>query len=97
MLFCCQQAIEKRLKALVIRTTHSMPPRTHDLLRLAGVSHLELTEEREFFLRKLTNYYIATRYPEEVDEIAARVDGELAQRYLALTREAIIWLDSLVK
>jgi HEPN domain-containing protein len=35
VMFCCQQASEKALKAVIVRKTGTLPPRTHNLLRLA--------------------------------------------------------------
>jgi HEPN domain-containing protein len=35
VLFCCQQAIEKALKAVIVKKTGELPPRIHNLLRLA--------------------------------------------------------------
>lgn len=97
VVFCCQQAVEKRLKGVVVKTIGRMPPRTHDLLRLVGLANLDLDEEQELFLRRLTNYYIETRYPEEVDELAQKTSAALAAGYLGKTKEAVTWLDSLLK
>ena len=97
VLFCCQQAIEKRMKGLVIKRTNEMPPKTHDLLRLAGLAKLELSEEQELFLRRLCNYYIECRYPEEVQDLARQAHHELARDYLKQTKELLKWLDLLLK
>jgi HEPN domain-containing protein len=35
VLFCCQQALEKMLKALIIKRTKELPPRSHNLILLA--------------------------------------------------------------
>lgn len=32
--FCCQQAIEKTLKALIAHQSNEMPPRLHNLVKL---------------------------------------------------------------
>ena len=97
VLFCCQQAVEKRLKGLVIQETHEMVPRTHDLLRLTGLAKMELSEKEELFLRQLCNYYIETRYPEEMMELARKATRKLSAAYLAKTQETIKWLDQLLK
>ncbi len=31
VVFCGQQAVEKYLKALIVKKTHEFPPRTHNL------------------------------------------------------------------
>jgi HEPN domain-containing protein len=97
VLFCCQQAVEKRLKGLVIKCTNEMPPRTHDLLRLTGLAKIELTEEQELFLRHLCNYYIECRYPEEMQELARQASRKLADTYLNKTKEILKWLNLLLK
>ena len=38
VLFCCQQAVEKMLKALIAKRTKALPPRLHNLMRLADVA-----------------------------------------------------------
>ncbi len=97
VLFCCQQSLEKRLKGMVSKVTGNFPPRTHDLMRLTTLAEIVLDQTRETFLRRLTNYYIGTRYPEEVTELAKEVDGPLAKEYFDRTKEAIKWLDGLKK
>lgn len=81
----------------MVLVTKTMPPKTHDLLRLISLARVELDEERELFLRRLTHYYIETRYPEEVNNLTATASKELAESYFAQTGEAIKWLDSLLK
>ncbi|MBN1918828.1 MAG: HEPN domain-containing protein [Verrucomicrobia bacterium] len=45
VLFCCQHAIEKALKALIVERTGELPPRIHNLPRLADAAGLELNGE----------------------------------------------------
>lgn len=97
VLFCCQQALEKRLKALVTKVTKSFPPKTHDLLRLTGLAKVDLKESQELFLRRLNNYYIETRYPEEIQSLARAVDRRVAHEYLNTSKEFAKWLDGLLK
>ena len=33
VLFCCQQAVEKMLKSLIVQRTRQLPPRVHQLMR----------------------------------------------------------------
>ena len=44
VLFCCQQAVEKMLKALIARRTQALPPRLHNLMRVAEVASLTVPE-----------------------------------------------------
>ena len=65
-IFMCQQAIEKILKALYINTYDKVPPKKHDLIELAGHANIfeDCSEETKDLFRRLTRYYIKTRYPE---------------------------------
>lgn len=92
VLFCCQQAVEKMLKALIVKRTKEFPPRLHNLMRLAEAASLEVIEGRADFLRELSAYYIQTRYPDEVDLIGAKVTRHLAQESFEKTEEVLRWL-----
>ncbi|WP_242826070.1 HEPN domain-containing protein [Desulfurispora thermophila] len=67
----CQQAVEKALKAVFFEKNGQTPPRKHDLISLAGDAGLlpDLDHEAKKFLRKLTYYYIETRYPDKRVEL----------------------------
>ncbi len=97
VLFCCQQAIEKRLKALVVNITEKFPPKSHDLAMLAKLAKVDLTAKQKLFLRKLNNYYIETRYPEETREISKKVTRMLSKLYLTETGEIIKCIDQQLK
>lgn len=97
VLFCCQQSLEKYLKGLVVQETGEFPPRTHDLIRLATLARLSLTDQYDLFLRRITNYYIGTRYPEEVNRLAHEVNEAVAREYFKTTNEVIVWFGQLQK
>jgi len=92
VLFTCQQAIEKMLKALVVKVNQEFPPRTHDLLRLAQITRINVSDEQRELLGKLSFYYIETRYPEEVYEISRSISRKIASEYLNRTEEIFTWL-----
>lgn len=92
VLFTCQQAIEKILKALVTKNTRQFPPKTHDLLRLAELSKIDIDETRKEFLGKLSFYYIETRYPEELAKISKDINRKTAFDYLNNTKALLRWL-----
>ena len=46
VVFCCQQAVEKALKAVITAQTGTLPPRIHNLLRLAEAAKIELPADR---------------------------------------------------
>jgi len=97
VLFCCQQAIEKALKALIVERTGKFPPRIHNLPRLAKPAKLELDAAQMDFLADLSNYYIQTRYPEEISSMATSLTREKAEQTLRMTEDMATWLLSMLK
>jgi HEPN domain-containing protein len=95
VLFCCQQAVEKALKGIIASKREDFPPRIHNLVRLSEVAALELDETRLEFLRLLSSFYIQTRYPEEIADLASRVSETDARDTLRRTEELVQWLLSI--
>lgn len=58
VLFKCQQALEKLLKAHVTARTAKFPPRIHSLLRLIELAVLKISPEEKTLLERLSLYYI---------------------------------------
>lgn len=63
-LFVAHLSIEKMLKAHVCRATGDYAPKTHNLIRLAELSRLDLPEPDLDFLATLDRYNLAGRYPD---------------------------------
>ncbi len=63
-LFWAHITLEKILKALLYKQTQDLAPRIHNLVRLAELAHVPLTQEQVRFLSKINNYNILGRYPE---------------------------------
>ncbi|MEN6575948.1 MAG: HEPN domain-containing protein [Phycisphaerales bacterium] len=96
VLFCCQQAVEKALKAVIVRRTGGMPPRVHNLLRLAEVADACPDQQQGRFLGELSAYYIQSRYPEEIKAAGATVTRELADDVMKNTEKTVQWLLSIL-
>jgi HEPN domain-containing protein len=97
VLFCCQQTLEKALKALIVSRTGEFPPRIHNLARLSEVAGLAPDATRDLFLGELSAYYIQARYPEEIDAMADAATRDLAGETLKKTEEAAQWLFSMTQ
>jgi HEPN domain-containing protein len=95
VVFCCQQAVEKAIKALIVRRTGEFPPRVHNLVRLAEVAEIESDGERIRFLGELSGYYIQSRYPEEIKTVGSAVTAELAREVLGKTEQIVTWVLSI--
>ena len=75
VLFMCQQSLEKLLKAHVMEKTAELPPRVHNLVRLAEVVALSLEEEEKGLLERLSLYYIQSRYPPDIQDLTKKGAG----------------------
>ena len=95
VVFCCQQAVEKMLKAVIAKRTNTFPPRIHALVHLAETATLDLSEERAQFFRELSIYYTQTRYSEEIQALTAKLSQGQARRILEQTEETVQWLSSM--
>ncbi len=97
VLFTCQQAIEKMLKALVVQNTGSFPPKIHDLVKLLTIAGIEAPVKKKEFLAKLNHYYLETRYPAELSEISKLIKRQTALDIFNETRKILAWLKSNVQ
>lgn len=88
-LFFAHLAVEKMVKAHVTRQTKEIPPRIHNLIRLAEMAELKLDDERREFLREFGAYQLGGRYP---DSVQVSVDPGLARNEISRAREILIWL-----
>jgi HEPN domain-containing protein len=63
-LFIGHLVIEKTLKAyFVCKNNNQIPPKTHNLLKLAEISGLPLTESQKLFLDEVNDFNLEVRYP----------------------------------
>lgn len=92
VLFTCQQAVEKTLKAAIVQKTKKLPPRIHDLQRLTQTAELTLDEEQTDFLNQLSYFYLETRYPEEMNYLSREVNEKKAADYLRKSKVILEWL-----
>jgi HEPN domain-containing protein len=74
-----------------------VPPRSHDLIELAKLGMLDLTEEQSVFLKKLTLEQQKTRYPEDIKRLSKTYSSEYAQQILQQTEEFRTWLLAKIK
>jgi len=91
-IFHLQQAVEKTLKAVYIKQNSTMPPRLHDLQKLAGGCKLQLTKDQNRLLKDLTTSYIDSRYPEQWGGFPTQVSGEKTAKLIGETKDFIAWL-----
>jgi HEPN domain-containing protein len=73
----CHQVAEKMLKAK-IAASDIMPPKTHDLVKLAKLAELypTMTDAQKDFLEVLLPLNISARYPEQRDSLSSTLSNE---------------------
>jgi HEPN domain-containing protein len=97
VLFCCQQAVEKALKALIANRTGEMPPRIHNLPKLTSAAGVHFDEEGLDFLAALSTFYTQTRYPGEIELPETLSNREQMESIVRKTEDIVEWLFSKLK
>jgi HEPN domain-containing protein len=92
-LFFAHLALEKALKAHVCRQTRDLAPRIHNLVRLAELAGLNLTQEQVDVLAEMNAFNIEGRYPESLTPPPTLAQ---ARTYLTRAEEVFRWLTGLL-
>jgi len=96
VVFCCQQAVEKMLKAVIAERTGQCPPRLHSLLRLAELAGVALNPDQTALMEDLSRYYIQSRYPEEIPVLSRDLDRARSDQVLKQAQDMLQWLSSML-
>ena len=97
-LFIGHLSLEKLLKALYVQSTNNkVPPRIHNLLKLAELSNISLNQEQMEFFSEINRFHIEARYSEFKDELRKIATEEFTIKYLNKIKEHFQWLKSLIK
>jgi HEPN domain-containing protein len=67
-MFFCHLAVEKIIKAHVTKLTNDVPPKIHNLKRLAELAELILSNEQNNIINELMVFQQEGRYPEYYPE-----------------------------
>ena len=92
--FICHLIAEKALKAAIANITNEIPPKTHDLPRLAGKTNLrdDISEEHMLLLKKLMPLQIEARYPEYKEKISALLTEVYCAKLVNDTEDFLCWI-----
>jgi HEPN domain-containing protein len=97
-LFVGHLSLEKLLMAIFVHRNESeLPPRIHNLVRLAELSGIDLDDHQKFLLDTITDFNIQTRYPDYKLDFYKQCTREYTDRQLSIIKEFYQWLDSLLK
>ena len=90
----CHMIVEKALKAVVADRTNEIPPKIHDLQKLAvraGVFD-DLSSEQLALVDTLTPLQIEARYPEYKEALATTLTAKKCKKILTETEEFLCWI-----
>ncbi len=93
-LFFGHLAIEKLLKALYAKNIDETVPRTHNLPRLASAAGLNVPEDRQYDLIRITAFNLEARYPDYKREFRKKCTGQFTKAELEKIEEVFKWLKS---
>ncbi|MBI5873245.1 MAG: HEPN domain-containing protein [Candidatus Omnitrophica bacterium] len=96
VIFMCQQAVEKMLKAVYVKNKKEVPPRTHNLLYLIDVLDIDVGGANRALLSELNQFYLESRYPGERMKLAKEVDKIRAQEVFLKTKGVLECLKQLL-
>jgi len=91
-LFFCHLSIEKMLKAIIVKSTKTAPPLTHDLVRLAERAGVPLNEIKKNELAEITTFNIEARYDDYKLSFRKKAKKQFSLKYLDKTKEMLQWL-----
>jgi HEPN domain-containing protein len=81
-LFFGHLALEKLLKALVVKTTREHAPLSHDLVKLAARTPVDLTPEMSRDLERISEFNLEARYPEDNKRFYVRCTEQFTRENL---------------
>jgi HEPN domain-containing protein len=92
--FFCHMIVEKALKAVIAERINEIPPKIHDLQKLAvrGEIFDKLSDEQLMLIDKVTPLQIEARYPEYKAKMASELTFEYCRKLLTETEEFLCWI-----
>lgn len=78
----------------VATNENSVPPRIHNLVRLAELSSLGVSQEQKIFLDEVNDFNLEVRYPDYRHEFYIRCTREYTEPYFDRIKEFYEWLKS---
>lgn len=91
-LFMGHLALEKMLKAVVVRTTQKHAPYTHSLDKLAKKSKINIPEQTQIKLREFMEFHFEARYPDEQKAFYRKCNQSYTKEKFQEIKEIFKWL-----
>jgi len=97
-LFIGHLVLEKTLKALfVLKNNNKVPPKIHNLVKLARLSRINTDQEQEVFLGDVNDFHLEARYPDYKQKFFKKCTHSFTEKYFGGIKEYHKWLKSLIK
>ncbi len=97
-LFLGHLVLEKGLKAFYVKDNgNRMPPKTHNLVKLAEKTTIPLNAELKLFLDEVNDFNLEVRYPEYKQEFYKTCTKKFAEEYFDKIKEQYKCIKSLLK
>lgn len=97
-LFLGHLVLEKTIKAVFVKNNNGkMPPKIHNLVRLAEISGLNLKEEQRLFLDEVNEFNLDTRYPDFKFEFYKRCTKNYTNEFFTKIKDFNKWLLSRIQ
>jgi len=90
-LFLWHLVVEKTIKGLIVKVDQEILP-IHDLIRLAQIADLKLSEEQKAVLREITTFNIEARYDDYKEQFYKKATKEFASKWVQEAEEMQQWL-----
>jgi len=87
--FFLHLTLEKVFKAHIVKQTKNLPPKTHNLLVLAEMGKVELSQGQVDFCGRINLYNLEARYP---NLSIPSPTLQKAKEYFEQTKELVEWL-----
>lgn len=92
-LFLGHLVLEKALKAVYVRdNANELPPRIHNLVKLAEATRLKLDEDTKLFLDEITDFNLEVRYPDYKKEFYKKCTRTFCEEKLARIKDFLQWI-----
>ena len=88
--YCCHQALEKILKAVIVEKLNQVPSKSHNLDALARESQLEIPSDWYTDLAEITRFFWRVRYP-DLQQVSLS-SKEKVQPTIDKTKEVFVWI-----
>lgn len=90
--------LEKTMKAIYVQNNdNKIPPKIHNLVRLAEVALVNINEKEKTILDMINDFNLEVRYPEYKNEFYKICTKEFAEEKINQIKEFYQWLKYLIK